>query len=113
MDERAREWRVLSSLRHREWQRALEHILEMQNYQGDSERWRYWSARSLEALDWHEDAETLYEDLASRRSYYGFLAADRLGVDYNLNHRELSYDRRELRLLAASVRSRLSGGNTI
>lgn len=101
MDDRAREWRILSSLRQGEWQRALEHILEMPDGQGDSERWRYWSARALEALGWDEDAETLYGGLAGRRSYYGFLAADRLGLDYNLAHRELSYDQSELRLLAA------------
>jgi soluble lytic murein transglycosylase len=101
MDERAREWRILSALRQREWQRALEHILEMEAGKGDSERWRYWSARSLEALGWHEDAETLYGRLATRRSYYGFLAADRLELDYNLAHRALAYDQRMLRLLAA------------
>ena len=48
------------------------------------DRWRYWSARSLEALG-GKDPQSLWESLATARSFHGFLAADRLAVDYQLN----------------------------
>jgi len=99
-DESTKEWRVVTALRYGEWDRVLGELWDADGPDRDSERWRYWSARSLEALGWHEDAETLYSELANERSYYGFLAADRLLIPYRLGHRPLEYDRRELRMLA-------------
>jgi soluble lytic murein transglycosylase len=105
MDERAREWRILSSMQHGEWRQALDHILAME-HEGSgteplSQRWRYWKARALASLGYPEDADTIYTELARERSYYGFLAADRIERDYQLKHRALEYSRRELRLLEA------------
>jgi soluble lytic murein transglycosylase len=105
MDDRAREWRILSSMNHGEWRRALEHLLEFRDADdsapASSQRWRYWTARTLESMEWHDDADSIYAELAGERSYYGFLAADRIGRDYQLNHRTLEYSDHELRLLAA------------
>lgn len=105
MDERAREWRILSEMQHGEWRQALQHLLEMDSRENpaipSAERWRYWTARALEALGWHDDADSIYTELAQERSYYGFLAADRIQSDYQLRHRTLEYSDRDLRLLAA------------
>jgi soluble lytic murein transglycosylase len=105
MDDRAREWRILSSMNHGEWRQAFEHLLDQSGANlapnASSPRWRYWTARALEAMDWHDDADAMYAELARERSYYGFLAADRIGHDYQLNHRTLEYSDHELRLLAA------------
>lgn len=105
MDDRAREWRILSSMYHGEWRQALEQLLTVDGNDGTalptSQRWRYWTARTLESLGWHDDADAIYGELAGERSYYGFLAADRIGRDYQLNHRALEYSDHELRLLAA------------
>jgi len=105
MDERAREWRILSSMQHGEWPQALDHILAIEHGKDaagpSSQRWRYWMARALELLDWQDDADTIYSELAQERSYYGFLAADRIEQDYQLKHRTLEYSSHELRLLEA------------
>ena len=105
MDDRVREWRILSAMQHGEWRQALQHLLEMdarENPESPSaERWRYWTARALEALGWYDDADSIYTELAQARSYYGFLAADRIQSDYQLRHRTLEYSDRDLRLLAA------------
>lgn len=105
MDDRAREWRILSSMQHGEWPQALEHILAVSEREdaasSSSQRWRYWMARSLESLGWQDDADSIYGELARERSYYGFLAADRIGSDYQLNNQTLEYSDHELRLVAA------------
>ncbi|MDX1432672.1 MAG: transglycosylase SLT domain-containing protein [Gammaproteobacteria bacterium] len=106
VDEWVREWRVISALRQHQWQGALEQILAMAPEQADAERWRYWRARCLEALGWHEDAESLYAGLATDRSYYAFLAADRLALPYRLGDEPLTFDRRELLTLAARPAAR-------
>lgn len=48
------------------------------------DRWRYWSARSLDSLG-GSDTQPLWERLATERSFHGFLAADRLAKTYELN----------------------------
>lgn len=105
MDDRAREWRILSAMNQGEWRQALEHLLTVQGGKKaaipSSQRWRYWTARALESLEWYDDADSIYADLGRERSYYGFLAADRIDHDYRLNHRTLEYSDHELRLLAA------------
>ena len=105
MDDRVREWRILSTMLRGEWGQALELILAIEGGKEirtpSSPRWRYWTARALESLGWQDDADSIYAKLARDRSYYGFLAADRVGRDYQLNHRTLEYGDHELRLLAA------------
>ncbi|MGH8507263.1 MAG: transglycosylase SLT domain-containing protein [Gammaproteobacteria bacterium] len=50
-------------------------------------RWRYWRARALESTGHAPAARGLFEDLAAERDYYGFAAADRLGLPYRFGHR--------------------------
>ncbi|MFN3714986.1 MAG: transglycosylase SLT domain-containing protein [Alcanivoracaceae bacterium] len=52
-----------------------------------SPRWRYWLARAYEARDNDEMAQRYYRLAASGRSFWGFLAADRLGLPPALNLR--------------------------
>ncbi len=47
-------------------------------------QWQYWKARALEEKGLRSDAKALYEKIAEDRSYYGFLAADKLSKPYNI-----------------------------
>ena len=67
-----------------DWQAVLDGIDWLSPDLRSQERWRYWSARSLEALG-EADTVALWESLATARSFHGFLAADRLSRDYQLN----------------------------
>jgi soluble lytic murein transglycosylase len=44
--------------------------------------WRYWLGRVLENTGRSEQAQMVYASLAGERGYYSFMAADRLGADY-------------------------------
>ena len=48
------------------------------------DRWRYWSARSGDALRL-AGTESIWQGLARTRSFHGFLAADKLKSPYGLN----------------------------
>lgn len=50
-------------------------------------RWRYWRARALESAGHAPAARGLFHELAAERDYYGFAAADRLGVPYRFGNR--------------------------
>ena len=52
---------------------------------GRCQRWRYWLAKTQMSLSDKESAEKTLSDLAQKRSYYGFLAAQRLNQPYQLS----------------------------
>lgn len=94
-------WRARTSLRETRWKRMLVDISSMQASERASEEWRYWRAIALiesgDALAAIPDLEALKLE----RSYYGFLAADKLGQNYALDHAGLVVDEIQLQKLEA------------
>ena len=91
-NEETSQWRVRLSLKQRDWMEVLAAIDAMPIGEQNLEGYRYWKARASSELGDSSTAELLYSSLASERSYYGFLAADRIGRPYNLNHRPAKVD---------------------
>jgi soluble lytic murein transglycosylase len=91
-DDSAREWRIRAALHMEDWRAVAEHIARLPEAQRTELRWRYWLARALEAEGDHEGSRALLLELAGNRDYYGFLAADRLGLPYRLGHIPLSVE---------------------
>jgi soluble lytic murein transglycosylase len=79
------EWRVRSALWAGDFAKALEWIAEMPAALSTQPRWRYWHARAVAATSGPAAAVPLYGEIAGMRDYYGYLAADRVNQDYNLN----------------------------
>ena len=48
-------------------------------------RWTYWLARAEEAQGKHQHAQALYRQASYERSFYGFMAADRVGAPMPMN----------------------------
>ncbi len=80
----SRSWRVRAAIRNQHWQTVRLAIDAMPETQRQTDRWRYWRARALAELGREDDAKALLSQLAKRRNYYGFLAADRLSLPYPL-----------------------------
>lgn len=72
-------WKVRAALRARNWQEVLAAIGSMTGRESAEPAWRYWKARSLQALGRVEEAEELFKPLASEFNFYGQLALDELG----------------------------------
>ncbi len=80
-------WYTRSALRSERWDLLVESIPTLDAKQRKRTMWRYWLARALEQQGEEEEAHAMYLELAERRDYYGFLAADRLEVPYAIyNH---------------------------
>jgi soluble lytic murein transglycosylase len=92
LTESSRAWAVRTALRAKRWRAAIAWIKAMPASERQSARWSYWLARAHQALGDEARAEGYYRPLSAERSYYGFLAADRLGRDYNLSHEALDVD---------------------
>ncbi len=86
------EWRVRAALDQGNWALVLYNIDILNAELQASTRWRYWRARALEALDQQGPAYELYWELAQSRGYYGFLAADRLGLNYQFENQPVPTD---------------------
>jgi soluble lytic murein transglycosylase len=85
-DENLLLWRVKAALLAGEWTTARSFIAGLSEERQQDNQWRYWSARILEATGSEDEARKMYKRLAQDRSYYGFLAADRIGADYSMQH---------------------------
>jgi soluble lytic murein transglycosylase len=89
------EVRLRWALEEQDWP-ALEANLQKLSAEGKAAPgWRYWRAVLYERAGDTELAEALFRQVALERDYYGFMAADRLGLPYQFNPRvmQLSAER--------------------
>jgi soluble lytic murein transglycosylase len=99
IDQDVEEWRVRIALRQHNWAQVLQWIETMQPEAQNSLDWKYWRARALEAKGDNNPARTLYQEIARQRDYYGFLAADRIGVSYPIEHHPVQVSDEDLSAL--------------
>jgi soluble lytic murein transglycosylase len=84
-DSQVEEWRARAALWSGDYEKALKQIERMSATLATQPRWRYWRARAVQATAGNDAAAPLYDEIAGLRDYYGYLAADRLHRNYNLN----------------------------
>lgn len=85
------EWRARKAMRESDWQQLHEWITRMPESLKEEDRWLYWRARSSELAqgDSHStDNESAYQVLSRGRSFYGFMASEWLGTDYEMAFRQ-------------------------
>ena len=86
-------WRLRTALKNKDWQRLYRWTKDKPpEIESVKYRWIYWRARALEKIGDIEKANESYASIADQRDYYGFLAADRIGAEYKMNHYPLPED---------------------
>jgi soluble lytic murein transglycosylase len=85
LDLLAQEWRARAAIWSGDYAKVLQCIEQMPQSLAAQPRWRYWRARAVAATTGEDAAAPLYAEIAGMRDYYGYLAADRLDRDYDLN----------------------------
>lgn len=80
--ETVRAWRVRAALMAADWTAAESALNRLTEAEQALPRWRYWRAKTLTELGGKQQAERIFRELAEDRSFYGFLAADRLRLQY-------------------------------
>ena len=86
-DERVNELYIINAFIDQDWDTALEWLDRFDDEEKHSDRWRYWRGRALEGMGRLEEARSIYLLNGDSRSYYGFLSADRAGMNYQFDHR--------------------------
>jgi len=89
-------WRARMAMRDSDWETVRESIKALKDTSDEPLMWKYWKARALEGTGDAKMARKLYKELAQERDYYGFLAADWLGVGYSMNNKPLVKDPAEV-----------------
>ena len=84
-DPQVQEWRVRAAIWAGDYPKALEWLSGMPESLAAQPRWRYWRARATAAVKGSDSAASLFAEIAGMRDYYGYLAADHLHQNYNLN----------------------------
>jgi soluble lytic murein transglycosylase len=99
-DDEVSRWRARTSLQAQNWDLLLADISQMSSGEQNSDEWRYWYSIALRRRGPDAAADLVLTELAGERSYYGFLAADELGLDYALDEVEFAADEIEIEALA-------------
>ncbi|ABI56727.1 transglycosylase SLT domain-containing protein [Alkalilimnicola ehrlichii MLHE-1] len=87
VDDEVRLWRARVALGREDWRGLQRAIADLPAEEGARDTWRYWDARADLALGRLQEGQQALAELAERRSYYGFLAADHGLHDYPLPRR--------------------------
>jgi peptidoglycan lytic transglycosylase len=95
-DKYSREWLIRSAIRHENWIQTVASIEKLPTSEQAGLRWQFWWAYAQNQLGNHVDAEGIFHYLSARRSYYGFLAADHLGLPYAFENRPVEFSRMEM-----------------
>jgi soluble lytic murein transglycosylase len=81
--------RLVTALENHDWEKLRKWTDGVPSHEDLKFRWYYWHARALEQTGEPEKAKRIYSSIANKRDYYGFLASDRLGINYSMEHKPL------------------------
>jgi soluble lytic murein transglycosylase len=78
-------WLARIHLRDEDWIGLIKTINAMPPHLKEESEWSYWLARSYAQAGHKIKADGIYQELAQRGTYYGFLAADKTGREYHID----------------------------
>ncbi|WP_028866522.1 transglycosylase SLT domain-containing protein [Psychromonas hadalis] len=97
------EQRIRYAIKYNNWVDIARWIDVLPVEEAQKTTWIYWQARVLENKKQFKEADKLYQQIANKRKYYGFLAAQKLGLSYQLNARIVEPKVTSLRYVQAQL----------
>ncbi len=82
VDKQVEEWIIRTAIRQGNWKQLLNGIEKLPLKKQTEYRWQYWWAYSNDQLGNSNEALGIFQYLATKRDYYGFLSADHLNLPY-------------------------------
>lgn len=79
-------WRIHFALQDEDWPLLLKWTNSVPADKELANPWWYWHGRAQEEMGEITAAKFAWRRIATERDYYGFMAADRLGWTYRMNH---------------------------
>lgn len=100
-DSQLLEWWARFSLSRQDWPAVASVIEQMPENTRNDDRWRYWLAQAGLRSGQLTPSSELLQELSAKANYYGFLAADELGLSYNICPGQADVDTLEIERIAA------------
>lgn len=91
------EWRVRSAIRVDNWSAIADAINRLPDKEQKSLRWKYWLANAAEHQGNKQASNRVYKEISRTRSFYGFLAADKMDTAYEFENIPLSIPESQLK----------------
>ncbi|PJG57579.1 transglycosylase SLT domain-containing protein [Aeromonas cavernicola] len=85
-DEELTELRARLAIWEQDWRGLATWVKLLPPARQQEDRWRYWLARALDVQGQTNAARALYQETANLRGFYGFMAAQRVGVPYRMKN---------------------------
>jgi len=98
-DKSSKEWRIRAAISEQNWPNVITAIEALDQTEIKSEKWQYWLARSYLETDTIEKAQALLTELSTKRSFYGYLAADKVNSLYKLSANPVNVSDAEISML--------------
>ncbi len=95
IDEKIIQARLQLALAQQNWQDVKKLIESLPITEQNKLQFQYWQARVLEQTGSTKKAEKRFQTLSQNRDYYGFLAAGRLGKQYQFHSEPLNISQKE------------------
>jgi soluble lytic murein transglycosylase len=96
------ETRLRAAVAQRAWERVADWVVRMPDGAVKRDRWLYWQGRAEDELGRDEASRATLARVAEGRSLWAFLAADRLGLRYRLDHAGTPAEPKRIRALVNS-----------
>lgn len=100
------ETRLRLAIRLSDWKGLLSLSGYLPEARSSATVWRYWRAHARHQIGPTAQAKAEFRLLAMDRDYYGFLAAEQLGLPYQLNNKPLSLPAKPLPIVSGEAVSR-------
>ena len=99
-DSQLLEWWARFLLSRQDWPGVADVIEQMPEDTRNDDRWRYWLAQAGLRSGQVKPPSVLLQELSAKANYYGFLAADELGLPYNICPGQATVDDPALKRMA-------------
>lgn len=99
-DSQLLEWWARFLLSRQDWSGLIKVIGQLPEDIRNDDRWRYWQAQAELRSGQVNSPSALLSELAKKANYYGFLAADELGLAYNICPQQANVEQADIDRLA-------------
>lgn len=96
-------WLARINIRNQDWRGLVSAINQMPAHLQQDNEWQYWIARSFDSMGYEAKAKNQFKNLAKQGSYYGFLAADKVGLPYTISNNNVAVKIDEKQLLKENI----------
>jgi soluble lytic murein transglycosylase len=79
------EQRIRYAIKRNDWTNIGFWLIQLPEEDRNKSDWLYWQARVLENAGKSDAAKEVYQRVAKERNFHGFMAAQKLGVEFSLN----------------------------